>query len=150
MKKTRRTARIVIALVIVGVVMAAASAGWALLRQSKPIPPEKLVRAERGNIARSVVAIGHIEALSKVQVKSKANGIIQGLLADVGDRVKEAQILAELDKDDPQALAREAKATVEAEEANLRMAESTEAKARIEATNPELGFRLARVIARDT
>src|SRR5205807_4800536 len=115
-------------------------AGTGAFSKRKPIPPEKIVKLERGDIARSVVARGKIEPLSKVEVKSKANGIIQALLVDVGDSVKEGQILAELDKEDLQAQVREAKATLDAEEANLQAAIAAEAKARIEAANPELEF----------
>jgi HlyD family secretion protein len=75
-----------------------------------------------------------------VEVKSKANGIIKALLVDVGDRVTEGQILAELDKEDLEAQVREAKATRDGEEANLHAATAAEAKAKIEAANPELEF----------
>jgi HlyD family secretion protein len=122
-------------LLLVGVVFSTK-----ILGRAKPIPPEKIVPAERGDIARNVVARGKIEPLSKVEVKSKANGIIKALLVDVGDRVTEGQVLAELDKEDLEAQVREAKATREGEEANLQMATATEAKARIEAANPELEF----------
>ena len=115
-------------------------AALGVFRRSKPIPPEKIVTIERGDIARSVVARGKIEPLSKVEVKSKANGIIMFLLADVGDSVTNGQVLAELDKEDLQAQVRQAKATVDAEEANLHAATAEEAKARIEAANPELEF----------
>ncbi len=111
-----------------------------VFKKNKPIPPEKIVTVERGPVARSVVARGKIEPLTKVEVKSKANGIIQALLADVGDTVKEGQVLAELDKEDLAAQVREAKATHDAEEANLQAAVAAEAKARIEAANPELEF----------
>jgi HlyD family secretion protein len=111
-----------------------------VFRRSKPIPPEKIVTIERGDIARSVVARGRIEPLSKVEVKSKANGIIMSLLADVGDSITNGQVLAELDKEDLQAQVRQAKATVDAEEANSHAAMAEEAKARIEAANPELEF----------
>ena len=122
-------------LLLVGVVIVAG-----ILGKAKPIPPEKIVTAERGDIARSVVARGKIEPLSKVEVKSKANGIIKALLVDVGDRVAEDQILAELDKVDLEAQVREAKATRDGEEANLHAAIAAEAKAKIEAANPELEF----------
>ena len=115
-------------------------AALGVFRRSKPIPPEKIVTIERGDIARSVVARGKIEPLSKVEVKSKANGIIMFLLADVGESVTNGQVLAELDKEDLQAQVRQAKATVDAEEANLHAATAEEAKARIEAANPELEF----------
>ncbi len=124
-----------IALVLVGVIVAMSSC-----RSAKPIAPEKIVAVERGDIARSVVARGKIEPLSKVEVKSKANGIIKELLVDVGDAVTAGQVLAELDKADLQALVREARATVEGEEANLQAAVAIAAKARIEAANPELEF----------
>lgn len=121
-------------------VLVACLGSTAMLKKPKQIPAEKIVTAERGDIARSVVARGKIEPLSKVEVKSKANGIIQALLADVGDSVKEGQVLAELDKADLQAQVREAKATLDAEKANLEAAAAAEAKARIEAANPELEF----------
>ena len=122
-------------LLLVGVVVVRGIFG-----KAKPIPPEKIVAAERGDIARSVVARGKIEPLSKVELKSKANGIIKALLVDVGDRVTESQILAELDKEDLEAQVREAKATRDGEEANLHAAIAAEAKAKIEAANPELEF----------
>ena len=137
---TRLRLRLILAvsaalLLLVGVVVVGGIFG-----KAKPIPPEKIVAAERGDIARSVVARGKIEPLSKVEVKSKANGIIKALLVDVGDRVTEDQVLAELDKADLEAQVREAKATRDGEEANLHAASAAEAKARIEAANPELEF----------
>ncbi len=111
-----------------------------VFRGAKPIPPEKVVAVERGDVARSVVARGKIEPLSRVDIKSKANGIIEALGADVGETVKQGQVLAELDKADLEAQVREAKATRDAEEANLQAAIAAEAKARIEAANPELEF----------
>jgi HlyD family secretion protein len=122
------------------VLLVAVLAALGVFRGSKPIPPEKIVTIERGDIARSVVARGKIEPLSKVEVKSKANGIILSLMADVGDSVTNGQILAELDKVDLEAQVRQAKATVAAEEANLQEAIADEAKARIEAANPDLEF----------
>ncbi|MCK6500147.1 MAG: biotin/lipoyl-binding protein, partial [Nitrospira sp.] len=109
---------------------------------SKPVvfPPEKIVRVERGDIARSVVAVGQVEPLSKVEVKSKANGIIQALLVDVGDAVEEGQVLAELDKDYLDAQVRQAKAILDSEEANLKAATAAAARASIEAANPETEF----------
>jgi HlyD family secretion protein len=139
--KTRRYSKLAVVLGIA--VIALAGGGWlvaARLSKPKPIPPEKIVKIERGDIARSVVAIGKIEPLSKVQVKSKANGIIKALLVDVGDKVTTGQILAELDKEILQAQVREARATRDAEQANLQVAIAAEAKARIETENPELEF----------
>lgn len=87
-----------------------------------------------------MVAVGQVEPLSKVEVKSKANGIIQALLVDVGDSVEEGQILAELDKDYLDAQVRQAKAIQDSEEANLKVAIAAAARAGIEAKNPETEF----------
>ncbi len=128
-------------LILAGVALVLLVSGLALAtRKTKPIPPEKIVAVERGDVARSVVARGKIEPLSKVEVKSKANGIIQVLLVDVGDPVKDGQVLAELDKEDLQAQVREAAATRDGEQANLQAAVAAANKARIEAANPELAF----------
>jgi len=139
--KSRGYSRLAVVLVVAA--LALAGGGWwlvAALTKPKPIAPEKIVKIERGDIARSVVALGKIEPLSKVQVKSKANGIIKALLVDVGDKVAADQILAELDKESLQAQVREAKAVLEGAQANLQVALAAEAKARIETANPELGF----------
>jgi len=128
---------VLIVTTVLGIIVVA---GMGAFKKPKPIPPEKVIIAERGDIARSVVARGKIEPLSKVEVKSKANGIIKALLVDVGDVVVEDQVLAELDKEDMQAQVRGAAASLAGEEANLQAAIAAEAKARIEAEFPELEF----------
>jgi HlyD family secretion protein len=137
MKAPRRLLIPALALVTLAGAVGAASIA---LRKPKPIGAEKIVVVERGDVARSVVARGKIEPLSKVEIKSKANGIIKALRVDVGDEVKAGQVLGELDKEDLQAQVREAKATRDGEEANTQAAVAALAKARIESANPELEF----------
>jgi HlyD family secretion protein len=92
----------------------------ALFSVDKNIPPEKLAKTELGAIARSVVATGKIEPLSKVEVKSKASGIIKYLYVNVGDTVKEGQLLIELDKETLEAQLKEARAFLSASEGRLQ------------------------------
>ncbi len=82
----------------------------ALFSVDKTIPPEKLVKVETGSIAKSVVATGKVEPLSKVDIKSKASGLIKYLYVNAGDRVREGQLLVELDKETLEAELKEAKA----------------------------------------
>jgi len=140
MKKRRmRSGWIIFAIIAIGILIGGGC--WVVFAgRAKPIPPEKLAKVERGDIARSVVAIGKIEPLSKVEVKSKANGILKVLRVDEGDTVVEGQVLAELDKENLEAQVREAEATLKGEEANLQAAMTVEVKARIEAAGPELEF----------
>jgi HlyD family secretion protein len=90
----------------------------------KTIPPEKLAKVEQGSIAKSVVATGKVEPLSKVEIKSKASGIIEYLYVNVGDRVREGQLLVELDKETLEAQLKEAKAFLAAAESKLQEVES--------------------------
>ena len=89
-------------------------------RSKTEIDPSKLGTVERGDIARSVVATGKIEPLSKVEVKSKASGIVNHIMVEAGDRVRKGQVLLELDKEELQARHREAQATLLSAQASLQ------------------------------
>src|SRR5258708_33824092 len=113
-KKSRRAIYILSAfaiIVVVVVVLVAATRG------STKIDPSKLAKVERGDLAKSVVATGKIEAITKVEVKSKASGIVQKLLVDYGEKVKKDQTLAELDKEEILAQVNQQKASMQASEA---------------------------------
>jgi HlyD family secretion protein len=109
-------------------------------RPETAIDPSRLAQVERGEIARSVVATGRIEPITKVEIKSKANGIIKELTVQVGDRVTGGQVLAELDRDNLAARLREAKAALSGAEANVRAAAAELEKNRVEAQGPEVAF----------
>jgi HlyD family secretion protein len=122
----------------------------ALFSVDKTIPPEKLAKVERGSIAKSVVATGKIEPLSKVDVKSKASGLIKYLYVNAGDRVREGQLLVELDKETLEAQLKEAKAVLQSAESNLREMEfqgktlrANLRKAQLEAENRDYEFMVA-------
>jgi HlyD family secretion protein len=95
-----------------------------LFAVDKTIPKEKLARVDSGSIARSVVATGKIEPLSKVEVKSKASGIIKYLYVEAGDTVREGQLLVELDKETLEAQLKEARAVLSASEGKLQEMQS--------------------------
>src|SRR5512146_995229 len=97
--------------------------GAARLVRTANIDPNRIAKVQRGDVARSVVATGKIQPLSKVEVKSKASGIVERLFVDYGERVKTGQVLAE----------REARA-------NLRSAEAAFERTRVEAQGPDLPF----------
>ncbi len=111
-----------------------------LSRPTNEIDPSRLAAVERGDIARSVVATGRIEPITKVEIKSKANGIIKELKIQVGDIVKEGTILAELDKENLAARVREAKAALIGAESNLKAAEAQLEKNKVEAEGPDVPF----------
>ncbi len=77
-KRRRWIAASVVLVVLVGCGFGISAA----LRPSRQIDSSKLATVERGDLARSVVATGKIEPLAKVEVKSKASGIVEKIFAD--------------------------------------------------------------------
>ncbi len=134
-KKNRRviyilSAFIVLVLIVLGLV--AATHG------STKIDPSKLAKVERGDLAKSVVATGKIYPITNVEVKSKASGIVQKLLADYGENVKKDQVLAELDKEQILAEVNQEKASLQAAEAAARAAEADLEHAKVDAEGPDI------------
>jgi HlyD family secretion protein len=112
----------------------------AMSRPKNEIDSSRLATVERGDIARSVVATGRIEPITKVEIKAKANGIIKELKVQVGDLVQPGQILAELDKENLAARVREAKAASIGAESNLKAAQAQLEKNKVEAEGPDVPF----------
>lgn len=104
------------------------------------IPPEKLAKAERTNLARSVVATGKVEPVTKVEIKSKASGIIQSLPVNVGDTVTRGQVICELDKNDLKPRVREAQAALDVAESSVKTAMAEHERYKVEAAGPDLPF----------
>lgn len=134
-KRRKRVFLLLGAVVVAGVIV-----GTTLLRSNNRIDSSKLAPVERGDIARSVVATGKIEPLAKVEIKSKASGIIKELFVEVGDRVRQGQVLGELDKEELRARVREARANLQAAEANGEAAQAAYEKNKIEAEGPDVPF----------
>jgi len=113
---------------------------FAALRPNHEIDPSKLAAAERGDLARVVVATGKIQPLSKVEVKSKASGMVKKLFVDYDDHVKQGQVLCELDKVQLEAVVREAHANFQAAQAARDSAVATMERNRVDAEGPDVPF----------
>ena len=100
--------------------------------------PSKLQKVEKGDLAKSVVATGKVTPITKVEVKSKASGIVKNLLVDAGDKVKKGQLLAQLDKAEIEAQVEQSRAAVEAAEANLKSSEADFERAKVDAEGPDV------------
>jgi HlyD family secretion protein len=122
-------------------VVGAAAAGFVTLRgASVDIDPSKLATVERGTMVRSVVATGKVEPITKIEIKSKANGIIKVLPVEVDQRVEAGAILVELDSENLMAHVRETRATLQAAKAAQQGAEAQYEKNKVEAEGPEVEF----------
>ena len=120
----------VVILIVLGVTAAT--------RGGTKIDKSKLATVDRGDLAKSVVATGKVEPITKVEVKSKASGIVKKLYVDYGDRVKKGQVLAELDKEEILAQVRAQQATVEAAEASVVSAQADLERAQVDAQGPDI------------
>jgi HlyD family secretion protein len=112
----------------------------AALKPNNQIDPSKLAAVEKGDIARSVVATGKIEPLAKVELMSKASGLVKQVFVHYSDWVKKGQVLVELDKEELQAQVRESRAALMAAQAAEDSAAATYEKNRVEAEAPDLPF----------
>jgi HlyD family secretion protein len=122
---------LLLVLVIAGGLIAATRGGT-------KIDPSKLQKVEKGDLAKSVVATGKVTPITKVEVKSKASGIVKKLLVDYGDKVKKGQLLAQLDKEEIQAQVEQSRAAVEAAEASLTSSEADYERAKVDAEGPDV------------
>ena len=104
--RTRAGALIATALVVVG---AAFLLGYLPKQRARAVLEESSRRAEGALVrvsvikpklaarAGAIVLPGSVQALQETVVYSRANGYVRRWLADIGDKVKEGQLLAELD-----------------------------------------------------
>jgi HlyD family secretion protein len=122
---------LVIVLLIAGGLIAATRGGT-------KIDPSKLQKVEKGDLAKSVVATGKVTPITKVEVKSKASGIVKKLLVDAGDRVKKGQLLAQLDKVEIEAQVEQSRAAVDSAEASLTSSEADYERAKVDAEGPDV------------
>ena len=136
----RRRRRIIIGS-IVGLILVGGGYGvYAALRPSHDIDPSKLAAVERGDLARVVVATGKIQPRSKVEIKSKASGMVKQLMVDYNDNVKQGQVLAELDKVQLEAIVREAQANYQAAQAARDSAQASLERNKVDAEGPDVPY----------
>jgi HlyD family secretion protein len=137
-QKKKRRKRIIIISAIVFVVLLIGGAVVAFSHGSSKIDPSKLAKVEKGDLAKSVVATGKVEPITKVEVKSKASGIVKKLYVEYGDRVKKGQLLAQLDKIEIEAGVEQSRASLEAAQANLTSAQADYERAKVDAEGPDV------------
>jgi HlyD family secretion protein len=119
----------------------AVAAGLTTLKgASSEVDASKLAIAEQGTMVRSVVATGKIEPITKVEIKSKANGIIKALHVDVDSVVSPNDVLVELDREQLEATLRGAEANLLAARAALEGAQAALKKTIVEAEGPDVEF----------
>jgi multidrug resistance efflux pump len=115
--------------ITLAVCIAAGTAVWTLLR--RPRQAEAPDQASYASVAKrdlvaTVAATGKVNAMvgAEVRVGSRVSGRVHRLHANIGNVVQTGQVLAELEKDDQQALLEQRRAELKVAEARLSSAES--------------------------
>jgi HlyD family secretion protein len=136
--KKKRRKRLIYGGIALGIILLVGVGVIAAARGGTKIDPSKLAKVEKGDLAKSVVATGKVTPITKVEVKSKASGIVKKLFVEYGDKVKKGQLLAQLDKEEIQAQVDQSRAAAAASEANLRSSEADYERAKVDAEGPDV------------
>jgi HlyD family secretion protein len=122
---------ILLVIVVLGV-------GAARLVKGTSIDPNKIAKVQKGDVARSVVATGKIQPITKVEVKSKASGIVEKLFVDINYKVHKGQQLAQLDQQEILAQVEAQRAQLAAAQANVSTYEANIEQDKVNAAAPDL------------
>jgi HlyD family secretion protein len=129
--------------IIACIILAAACGGaylWQAARRPPPVPAERLVEPKVGDIVRGVIAVGRVEPRTRIDVKSKANGIVRKLNVDVAEPVRKGQVIVDLDREILQAGLDEAEGRLQGAKGDLESAKAEVARLEVEKTDPELAY----------
>jgi HlyD family secretion protein len=124
--------------ILVIVVLLAAAVYVVRLAKGSTVDPNRLAKVTRGDVARSVVATGKIQPITKVEVKSKASGIVEKLYVDINYKVKKGQQLAQLDQQEIVAQVEAQRAQLASAEANVGTYEANVEQDKVNAAAPDL------------
>jgi HlyD family secretion protein len=124
--------------ILIFVVVLASAVYVVRLAKGSTVDPNRLAKVTRGDVARSVVATGKIQPITKVEVKSKASGIVEKLYVDINYRVKKGQELAQLDQQEIVAQVEAQRAQLASAEANVGTYEANIEQDKVNAAAPDL------------
>ena len=120
------------------VLLAGAGVGLAHLAKGSSIDSNRIAKVTRGDVAKSVVATGKIQPITKVEVKSKASGIVEKLYVDINNVVHKGQELAQLDQQEISAQVEAQRAQLGAAQANVGTYEANIEQDKVNAAAPDL------------
>ena len=110
----------VVALVVAGV----GAAQWRRGSEQSAALARYTVLAQRGSLPGVISATGELDAIERVNVSPKRQGVLAQLLVDEGDQVRQGQPVALMDKGDLQDRRQELEANLRSATANLQRSRS--------------------------
>jgi RND family efflux transporter MFP subunit len=89
------------------------------------IPTVAVVQPKHGNAAEEVVFPGNVRAFTDAAIYARTNGYLKKWYVDLGTKVKEGQLLAEIETPEVDQQLQQSRADLATAEANLQLAQST-------------------------
>jgi RND family efflux transporter MFP subunit len=89
---------------------------------SESAPLVNVTTVEKSSAKTELILPGNIQAITEAPVLARASGYIKSRAVDIGDHVKEGQLLAEIDAPELESQVRQAKASVDQASASLDQA----------------------------
>ena len=133
------------------VIVIAASLGYIYFFRNKEATFRyRTVRVQRGSLSTYVTANGTVNPVVTVLVGTQVSGTIQKLFADFNSRVKEGELIAQIDPAIFKAQVSQANAKVESAKAALITAQADIASAKSNVENNKANVNKAKVSVEDT
>ena len=107
------------------VLMAAAAWLWLGTGSSQARPRYVTEPVTRGNLVVRVTATGTLQPTNKVDIGSELSGTVARVLVDINDRVRQGQVLAQLDTSKLHDQVARSQAALQMAQANLRQSQAT-------------------------
>lgn len=116
--RTRGPRRRVGTVVAILAVVAASIAAWSAM-SADPVEQLTTVTVQRGDLAKTVTAVGSLQPKEYVDVGTQVSGQLQKVYVEVGDRVQKGDLIAEIDPTRYESAVRNDRATLQSLRAQL-------------------------------
>ena len=120
-----------IILIALGVLIIAAL-GWMFFKPKAEVPQYISAEVSRGDIEDSVLATGVLEATKMVSVGAQVSGQVKKVYVQLGDQVKQGQLIAQIDSIRQENELKTAKANIQNQQAQLAVQQANLAKVEAE------------------
>lgn len=117
---------------------------WVVLGNRGPVQPTYITEPlARGNLTLTVTANGTLQPVRQVSVGSELSGTVRAVHVDVNDRVRQGQVLIELDTAKLEDQVKHARAALVAAQSQLVQAEASARESKAQLARLEEVFRLS-------
>ncbi|WHP05084.1 MacA family efflux pump subunit [Acinetobacter corruptisaponis] len=120
-----------IIIIVIGVLIIAAL-GWMFLKPKAQTPQYISAEVSKGDIEDSVLATGVLEATKMVSVGAQVSGQVKKMYVQLGDQVKQGQLIAQIDSIRQENELKTAEANIKNQQAQLAVQQANLAKVEAE------------------